>query len=117
MITCLNDAGIEGLDMGTAWKVYFVILPLGYPDAMEYAADLWAFRQVMQIDESRYDALKFLRKLKGYAENHGFYDGRAHFRPGIDATPVSNHLRAHTAAWDRLSHLEEVTAPAAPPRK
>jgi Zn-dependent protease with chaperone function len=117
MIACLQDPGVQSLDMGTLWKVYFLILPLGYPDAQEYAADAWAYRQVMQIDESRYDALKFLRKLKDYAESHGFYDGRAHYRPGVDSTPVSNHLRAHTAAWDRLNHLEEVTAPASTPSR
>jgi hypothetical protein len=116
MIACLKDPGVESLDMGTLWKVYFVVPPLGYLDAQEYAADGWAYRQVMQIDDSRYDALKFLRKLKSYAESHGFYDGRAHYRPGVDATPISNHLRAHTAAWDRLNHLEEITAPAATPR-
>jgi hypothetical protein len=117
MLICLKDPDVESLDVGTLWKVYFLILPLGYPDAREYAADAWAYRQVMQIDESRYDALKFLRKLKDYAEGHGFYDGRAHCRPGVDSTPVANHLRAHTAAWDRLSHLEELTVPAATPKK
>jgi hypothetical protein len=117
MILCLKDPGVDSLDMGTLWKVYFLILPLAYADAQEYAADAWAYHQVLQIDESRYDALKFLRRLKDYAESHGFYDGRAHFRPDGNSAPLSNHLRAHTAAWDRLNHLEELTAPAATPRR
>jgi predicted Zn-dependent protease len=106
MIQCLQDPGVQKIDMGTLEKVNFVILPFGYMDNQEYAADQWAYRQLVGLDHTRYEALKFLRKLKGYAEVHGFNDGRARYEPKPGSSPVENHLRAHTAAWMRLDELE-----------
>ena len=107
MIQCLQDPGIEAIqNMGTLEKVYFWILPLGYLDKQEYAADQWAYRQLIALDHTRYESLKFLRKLKGYAEVHDFTDGRARYKPQRGSSPVENHLRAHTATWQRLDELE-----------
>jgi Peptidase family M48 len=107
MIQCLRYPSIQNAEMGTLAAIYFLILPLGYLDNQEYAADTWAYQQLRRLDQSRYDALKFLRKLKGYAQAHEFYDGRAPYKPGAGTSPVENHLRAHTPAWKRLNHLEE----------
>ena len=106
MIQCLQDPGVQKIQMGTLEKVYFFILPLGYLDKQEFAADQWAYRQLIGLDHTRYEALKFLRKLKGYAEAHEFNDGRAKYEPRPGSSPVENHLRAHTAAWMRLDELE-----------
>src|SRR5208337_4026491 len=106
MIQCLQDPGVEKIQMGTLEKVYFFILPFGYMDKQEYAADQWAYRQLIGLDHTRYEALKFLRKLKGYAEAHDFNDGRARYQPRPGSSPVENHLRAHTATWERLDMLE-----------
>jgi len=106
MIQCLHDPGVQKIQMGTLEKVYFFILPLGYLDKQEFAADQWAYRQLIGLDHTRYEALKFLRKLKGYAEAHEFNDGRAKYEPRPGSSPVENHLRAHTAAWMRLDDLE-----------
>ncbi len=106
MIQCLQDPGVQKIKMGTLEKVYFFILPLGYLDKQEFAADQWAYRQLIGLDHTRYEALKFLRKLKGYAEAHEFNDGRAKYEPRPGSSPVENHLRAHTAAWMRLDDLE-----------
>ena len=54
--------------MSTLQKVYFFILPLGYLDQQEFAADQWAYRQLIALDHTRYETLKFLRKLKAYAD-------------------------------------------------
>jgi hypothetical protein len=105
-IQCLQDPGVQQVDMGTVQKLYFLILPLAYLDKQEFEADRWAYSQVMRLDNSRYDTLKFLRKLKGYAESHDFTDGRARYEPRRGSSPVENHLRAHTAAWKRLRELE-----------
>ncbi len=106
MLECLRDRDLQGGSMGTLEKAYFVILPLGYPNQQEFAADQWAYRQLVTTDHTRYESLKFLRKLKNYASAHDFGDGRVHYRPTRDSSPVQNHLRSHPAAWKRLSELE-----------
>jgi len=106
MIQCLQDPGVEKIQRGTLKTVYFLILLFGYMDKQEFAADQWAYRQLVSLDHTRYEGLKFLRKLKGYAEAHDFNDGRAKYEPRPDSSPVENHLRAHTAAWMRLDELE-----------
>ncbi len=106
MIQCLQDPGVEDIHMGTLEKFYFFILPFGYMDKQEFAADQWAYRQLVALDHTRYESLKFLRKLKGYAEVHDFNDGRARYEPRPGSSPVENHLRANTAAWMRLDELE-----------
>ena len=100
------------MNMGTLQQIYTLILPLGYMDKQEYAADLWAYKQLIRLDRTRYEALKFLRKLKGYAEVHEFNDGRAPYQPGQSSSPVDNHYRGHTAVWRRLNELEAATNPA-----
>jgi predicted Zn-dependent protease len=105
-IQCLQYPGVQKIQMGTLAIVYFFILPLGYLDQQEFAADQWAYRQLIGLDHTRYEALKFLRKLKGYAEAHDFNDGRARYEPRQGSSPVENHLRANTAAWLRLDELE-----------
>ncbi len=106
MIRCLQDPGVQNIKMGTLEKVYFFILPLGYLDEQEFTADQWAYGQLIRLDHTRYETLKFLRKLIGYAEAHEFYNGRAKYEPRPGSSPVQNHLRAHTAAWMRLDELE-----------
>ncbi len=117
MIQCQQDPGVQDIPMGTLEKVYFVILPFAYLDKQEFAADQWAYRQLVALDHTRYESLKFLRKLKGYAEVHDFNDGRAKYKPRPASSPVENHLRAHTATWLRLDELESyINAAAAKPK-
>jgi predicted Zn-dependent protease len=111
-IQCLQDPDLKMMNMGTLQQVYTLILPLGYMDKQEYAADRWAYQQLIRLDHTRYEALKFLRKLKGYAEVHEFNDGRAPYQPGQGSSPVDNHYRGHTAIWRRLNELEAATSPA-----
>lgn len=106
MLQCLRDPGVENVKMSTLEKVYFLILPLGYLDQQEFAADQWAYRQLIALDHTRYETLKFLRKLKGYAAEHELSAGRVGYKPRQDASPVQNHLWANTAAWRRLDELE-----------
>ena len=55
MIHCLQDPGVQSIDMSTLQKVYFIILPLGYLDQQEFAADQWAYRQLIGLDHTRYE--------------------------------------------------------------
>jgi len=114
MIHCLQDPGVQSIDMSTLQKVYFIILPLGYLDQQEFAADQWAYRQLIALDHTRYEALKFLRKLKGYATEHEFGEGRVNYKLRPGSSPVQNHLWANTAAWRRLDELESFVNSASP---
>ncbi|WP_406701127.1 M48 family metallopeptidase [Singulisphaera sp. Ch08] len=83
-----------------------VPIGLGYPDALEFAADTWAYqRMTTQLDRTRREALMFLIKLQGFSERNGFRNGRAVPEVESGLTLVDNHYRAHPAAWDRLDRL------------
>ena len=57
---------------------------------------------------SKRETLAFLYKLDGYANKHGFRDGRGKVRLGADsASFLDIHYRRQTAAWRRLEHLKE----------
>ena len=89
-----------------------IIIPFGYPDPLEFEADVWAYRRMSQSGRSQYESLMFLRKLEQYARRPRLsqWPGRAGTQGQV--LPVENHLRAHTAAWDRLKHLKELIAKA-----
>jgi hypothetical protein len=114
MLECLRDPGVQKIDMGTLQKVYFLILPLGYLDQQEFAADKWAYGQLIALDHTRYETLKFLRKLKGYAEEHDLSAGRVNYQTRRGSSPVQIHLWANTAAWRRLAELESFVNQASP---
>jgi predicted Zn-dependent protease len=117
-VMCLRNEGVAKLKEGTLRKLYMLILPFAYyPDELDYDADLWAYRQMIQRDHTPHEALKFLRKLEYYSKAHEFYDGRVKPKPGRDASPIENHLRAHPAAWKRLKKLKELTQAASSPKK
>jgi predicted Zn-dependent protease len=111
-IQCLQDPDLQKMDKGTLQQIYGLILPVGYMEKQEYAADRWAYQQLIRLDHTNYEALKFLRKFKGYAEVHEFNNGRAPYQPGPRSSPVENHYRSHPAVWRRLNELEAATAPA-----
>ena len=83
----------------------------------EFEADRWTYARMRQAGRSDHRALAFLRKLKGYAKNNGFNDGRVKPKPKGDSSPIENHYRAHTATWKRLEHLKEFIATASSPKK
>ena len=116
-LKCLRDPGVMGLAGGTLQKLYLLILPYGYPDAMEFEADSRAYAWMRQVERTDREALAFLRKFVGYAEAHGFQDGRGKPEIGPRSSQLENHFRAHTAAWKRLKHLEPLTGKAANPAK
>jgi len=114
IIRYLLDPGVQSVNMSTLQKVYFLILPLGYLDKDEFAADQWAYRQLIALDHTPYEALKFLRKLKNYAAAHELSEGRVNYKLRPGSSPVQSHLWANTAAWRRLDELESFANQAAP---
>jgi hypothetical protein len=109
-VRCLRDPGVMKMAMGTLQKLYWLILPAGYlsTDAVdqEFEADEWVANRMQRLQRTRREILIFLNKLEGYAEAHGFRNGRAEPRPGHDVSMLDNHYRAQTAAWKRLKHLK-----------
>jgi hypothetical protein len=102
-IVALANSDVKKQGVETLLQFVFPIVA-GYPDKMEFDADSWVYHQMTgRLRRSQYKGLKFLRKFKGYAEDHKFPNG--HAAPDPKANPVDNHFRAHTAAWKRLNHL------------
>ncbi len=109
-IQCLRDPGVTKMPMGTLQKLYWLILPAGYLSSdtvdQEFQADEWVANKMQRLQRTRREILIFLNKLEGYAEAHGFRNGRAEPRPNHDVSMLDNHYRAQTAAWKRLKHLK-----------
>jgi hypothetical protein len=112
-LKCLLDSGVMKMPGGTLQKLYLLIIPFAYPDALEFEADSRVYAQMRQLGRTDREALMFLRKLDGHAKAHGFENGRGKMILGQGASPIENHFRAHTAAWKRFDHLKELTAKAA----
>ncbi len=104
----LSDPGVTKLDGGTLQKLYMLIIPFAYPDAQEFEADAWAYRRMKESGRTDHECLAFLRKLEGYAQAHGFENGRGKPQLGKESSPLENHFRAHTAARHREKHLKEL---------
>ncbi len=116
-LACLRDRDVRSFSEGTLQKLYFLIIPYGYPDDLEYAADAWIYQRMKHLDRSEHDCLKFLRTLDQYARAKGFENGRGKPQDlmkeergeleGIRGiSPIDDHVRSHPAAYDRLSHLK-----------
>ena len=119
-LLCLRDRGVRSFSDGTLQKLYFLIIPYGYPDKLEYDADAWVYQRMKRLQRSEHDCLNFLRILDTYAKTHDFANGRG--KPeellkekerepeGVRGiSPIDNHLRSHPAAYDRLSRLKELS--------
>ncbi len=76
------------------------------------------YTRMKQLGRSDHDCLAFLRKLENYSKANGFPDGQGKLddlykqvggRAGAASaiSPIENHLRAPTAAWERLSRLKQ----------
>jgi hypothetical protein len=113
-IICLQDPGVMKMREGTLQKLYMLIIPFGYLEkgkfAQEFDADDWVAIRMQRFQHTRREILVFLTKLDGYAKKHGFDNG--HIRPqlGRGVSPLENHYRAQTAAWERLKQLKEFMA-------
>lgn len=122
-LACLRYRDVRRFGDGTLQKLYFLIIPNGYPDPLESEADEWVYHRMKRLHRSDRDCQRFLRLLKSYAESHGFRNGRGRLedlvkilpmnRPGEPesrgmVSPVENHLRSHPAAWKRLEHLQSL---------
>jgi Zn-dependent protease with chaperone function len=124
-LACLNAPDVRKFSDGTVQKLYFLIIPYGYPKEFEYAADAWIYRRMKQLLRSEHDCLKFLRILDTYAKAHDFENGRgkpeellkeqrAEAKGDRTFSPIDNHLRSHPAAYDRLGRLKELRAASRP---
>ncbi len=114
-IKCLNDPDLSKSSLGTLPQFSLFLFPLGYPDAMDFEADRWAYdRLTHQLRRTPHEALAFLRRLEGYAKRNGFENGRVQLKPMPDASPLDNHLRAHPAAYKRIDELTRKAAKPSP---
>ena len=106
-IKCLQDPDLKNSGLGTLPQFYFFILPLGYPERMDFAADRWAYdRMIRPLDRTRHESLMFLRRFQGYAKEHGFENGRAQLKANLKTRPrdpnTSPPRQSHAGPSGRL---------------
>ncbi len=69
---CLRNPSVRTFSDGTLQKLYLLIIPHGYFDEQEYAADEWVYHRMKRLKRSEHDCLKFLRMLDKYADAQRF---------------------------------------------
>jgi hypothetical protein len=106
-IKCLQDPDFKVINGGTLRKLYWIIIPFGYPTSQDYEADEWVYDRMRSLGRSKRETLAFLNKFAGYAESHGFPNGQAKVRLDTESSLLDIHYRRQTAAWRRLAHLKE----------
>jgi hypothetical protein len=114
---CLKAPDVQKYQDGTLTKLYLLMIPMAYPDEMEYAADKWALQAMKQLGRSDHDCLAFLRKLDAYAKRGGFAAARARPKDEPLPSPVENHLRSHPTPRKRLDELKALRTELAKPAK
>lgn len=127
-LACLSARDVRQFSDGTLPKLYFLIIPNGFPEELEFQADAWAYHRMKRRLRSEHDCRQFLRLLDSYARDHKFVNGRvrlpafraerlADARDGGTFSPIENHLRSHPAAFDRLDRLKELAGSRAVPAR
>ena len=110
-IRCLQDPGVRKMTDGTIRKLYWLVIPFGYLVSenvnQDFQADDWVSSRMRSLGRTNRETLAFLKKLDGYAEKHGFKNGKAKASLGPDSSLLDIHYRRQTAAWKRLDHLKE----------
>ena len=86
------------------------LIALGYDEELEFAADEFAFRNMIRLGRSRDDALMFSRHYLTYAREKGIETGKRKpgSVPGAVVQEVENHFRSHPPAEERLHRLEAI---------
>jgi predicted Zn-dependent protease len=130
-LSALRDPADKDRPMSTWQKFQAFLIPLAYPDEMDFEADRWAFDRMVQMDFTRREILAFLRKLDRYAFQHGFGTKRA-IPPSVrrrleaqqggrstereerdrDLSDFDNHVRAHVSPRARLERMKALAEPA-----
>ncbi len=106
-LKCLRFKGLQEImkltKSGTAEAICQRVIPIAYPDDMEFEADRWALRIMRELGHDEYESLRFLVKLEKIAESKNFGQGHIPARPNKERSMLDNHIRAHVAVTDRLA--------------
>ncbi len=108
-LRCLAAPDMRRLaGLGTVEALYKLVIPLAYPDEMDYEADRWALERMTELGHGRRESLAFLRKLEAHARGHGYPGGRGRPDPRVDGSVLDNHVRAHVNARSRLERAKKL---------
>jgi hypothetical protein len=83
-------------------------IAVGYTDDQEFAADAWAFRQLLRLGYSRRKASAFPLRYRTFVERNGLSGGHhpPKSAPEADVQDVENHWRTLPSAAERLDRLQ-----------
>jgi hypothetical protein len=121
-LICLSDPKLRSNPtLGTAEIYYKFVIPLSYPDEMDFEADRRALDCMASMGRGKHESLAFLRKMNRFAQANNFAQGRVKPKAGRDRSVVDNHLRAHVGVMTRLSkadaYLKSKSAPPTTPAR
>jgi predicted Zn-dependent protease len=114
-LECLRDPEVRAIKAATVPLFYSLIIPWGYKEEQDFAADRWAWKRMNQAGSSRREVLAFLRKLEDHAERNGYANLRKRPPDNPRIAPLDHHLRSHPIPRSRLKTLLKVIDPAAKP--
>lgn len=110
MLQCLQLKPVKDVmtaaKKGTAETICQLVLPVAYPDVMEFEADRWALQRMKELGHDEYESLRYLVKLEKLANAKNFGQGHVTPRPSPERTMLDNHVRAHVRVKDRLDRAE-----------
>ncbi len=96
--------------VGPLAQFAYHLIALGYNEEFEFAADEYAFRDLLKIGRSREEALEFPRDFAKYVAATGLEKGRQKPATAPEAVvqEIENHVRSHPPAVERLRRLENM---------
>ena len=118
-LIALNLPDVLARPGGTAAHFLLLVLPFGYPDEPEFAADRWAYQTLLgALHRTPLESREFLMHFENYAKQprNNFESGRA--KPKLEAGRLllDNHYPAHPRSQKRLRLLKDLAGEVLPPK-
>jgi hypothetical protein len=95
---------------GKLVQIAYHLVAVGYSEDQEFAADEWAFRQLIAFGRDQDNALALPRRFAEKEKREGHSKERPKSRAAAAAVvqEIDNHFRTHPAAAERLRRLKEL---------
>ncbi len=103
---------VAGEAAGTLAQFAYLAIALGYSEEIEFEADAWAMRAMLQTGHNAAESLSALRHLAVYVADKNLEPKRPAPRNAAERTlyQIQDHFRSHPLTEERLEQLEVLNA-------